>query len=109
MIVGMLNELTVISILNRGLPNQESIAIRVNDSIDLGQYGIMLGMYSHLKLAMPFQDSLFWFGDGLVIKGDWIFVNTGDGQPRTSKTVDQQNNIYTVFWVSKIRSLPTLT
>lgn len=62
MIVGMLNELTVISILNRGLPNQESIAIRVNDSIDLGQYGIMLGMYSHLKLAMPFQDSLFWFG-----------------------------------------------
>ena len=101
MIVSALTELTVVTILDRGLPNQECIAIKVNERVDLGQYGIMLGMYSHSKLAMPFQDNLFWFGDGYVDKGDWIFVNTGDGQPRSSRTNDQMNNVYSVFWAKQ--------
>lgn len=98
MIVGEIAELTVISVLDRGVPNNECIAIKVNERVNLGQYGIMLGMYSHSKLATPFQDNLFWFGDGMVEKGDWIFVSTGEGQPRTSKTNDQQNSVYAVFW-----------
>lgn len=101
MIVNALNELTIISILDRGVPNQECIAIKVNEKINLGQYGIMLGMYSHSKLAMPFQDNLFWFGDGYVDKGDWIFVYTGDGEPKSSHTKDELKNIYSLFWAKQ--------
>lgn len=101
MIVNALNELTIISILDRGVPNQECIAIKVNEKINLGQYGIMLGMYSHSKLAMPFQDNLFWFGDGYIDEGDWIFVYTGDGEPKSSQTKDELKNIYSLFWAKQ--------
>ncbi len=98
MIVPTTPELSVITILDRGVPNSECIAISVLESTDLGQYGIMIGHFAPSNLALPFQDHLFWFGDGLVKAGDWIFVNTGAGEPRLSKTSDQKNDIYTVFW-----------
>ncbi|MGZ8947797.1 MAG: hypothetical protein ACXW1W_20515 [Methylococcaceae bacterium] len=101
MIVDQITEITLMGILDRGIPNKECIAMQVKDRVNLGQYGIMLGVYSESKLARPFQDNLFWFGDGLVEEGDWIFINTGDGEPRTSETIDKQNSIYSLFWKKK--------
>ena len=98
MIVATITELEVIAIVERGVPNKESIAIKAKESVNLGQYGIMLGTYSHSNAAFPFQDILFWFGDGLVENGDWIFVNTGEGRATSSKTFDQQHNVYSLFW-----------
>ena len=98
MIVGDITELSIVTVLDRGTPNRESIAIQVLEKVNLGQYGIMLGAYAHSGMARPFQDNLFWFGDGVVEKGDWIFVNTGAGEPRKSKTNDQENDVFTVFW-----------
>lgn len=97
MIVGTMTELAVVTVLDRGVPNKESIAIKVLERVNLGQYGIMLGIYAQSGMATPFRDNLFWFGDGFVEQGDWIFVETGEGEPRKSKDAEQ-HNIYTVFW-----------
>jgi hypothetical protein len=101
MILNDITELSIVVVLGRGIPNEESIALRVKERVNLGQYGIMLGLHTHSKLARPLQDSLFWFGDGMVNEGDWIFVNTGDGEPRASKSTDQLNSIFSVFWNKK--------
>ena len=69
MIVSNLNELTIMAVLERGVPNEECIAIMANERINLGQHGIMLGLYAQLNSAIPFKDHLFWFGDGFVEKG----------------------------------------
>jgi hypothetical protein len=98
MIVANLTELAVMAVLDRGVPNEECIAIQANERINLGQYGIMLGAYAQLNSAIPFRDHLFWFGDGFIEKGDWIFIYTGMGEPRKSTTPDGANNTYTVFW-----------
>jgi hypothetical protein len=98
MIVSDLREITIMAVLDRGVPNEECIAIQANERINLGQYGIMLGLYAQLNAATPFKDHLFWFGDGFIEKGDWVFVYTGLGEPRKSKTKDGANNVYTVFW-----------
>lgn len=98
MIVGDITELTLMAVLERGTPNKECIAIQVNESINAGQYGIMLGIYTGSKMAKPIQDNLFWFGDGFVESGDWIFIYTGEGEPIMSKTQDEQNHIYSLFW-----------
>lgn len=98
MIVGDITELSIATVLDRGTPNRESIAIHVHERVNLGQYGIMLGTFAQSGMARPFQDNLFWFGDGFVEKGDWIFVNTGAGEPRKSRTNDQQNDVFSVFW-----------
>ena len=65
MILSDINELSVISILNNGIPNEECIAIKVNQNINLGQYGIMLGSFNADNTATPFRDNMFWFGDGI--------------------------------------------
>jgi hypothetical protein len=98
MILPITEELTVVSILDRGVPNQECIALQINQPVDLGQFGIMIGVLGADGYAVPIRDQLFWLGGARVEAGDWIFINTGDGEPRLSKTFDQQHNIYTVFW-----------
>jgi hypothetical protein len=98
MIVSDITELTVMAVLERGVPNEECIAIQSNERLNLGQYGIMLGVYSQFNSAVPFKDHLFWFGDGFIEKGDWLFIFTGSGEPRKSTTTDGNNNLFTVFW-----------
>ena len=90
-------ELEIVSVLERGYPNRECIAIQAKESINLGQYGIMIGEYSE-NGVFPFRDNMFWFGDGLMKEGDWLFVYTGAGSPFQNKASDSIHDIYTVFW-----------
>lgn len=98
MIVSDLTELNVMTILDRGVPNEECIAIQANERVNLGQYGIMLGAYTQLRAASPFKDHLFWFGDGLIEKGDWLLIFTGMGEPRKTTSINGVNNTFTIFW-----------
>ena len=91
-------ELEIVSVLERGYPNKECIAIQAKESINLGQYGIMIGEYSEDGSVFPFRDNMFWFGDGLIKEGDWLFIYTGAGNPFQSKASDNIHDIYTVFW-----------
>lgn len=98
MIVSGITELTVSTVLDRGIPNKECIAIMANQTINLGQYGVMLGQYSGLNSAVPFRDNLFWFGDAVVEAGDWIFIYTGLGSPTKSRSTDDKYDVYSTFW-----------
>lgn len=98
MIVGDIQELKVVAVLDRGVANDECIVIRVDERVDLGQFGIMLGFQFPSKMARPYLDYLFWFGDGFVNQGDWIFIYTGAGEARTSASMDKQHNLFSVFW-----------
>jgi len=98
MIVSEIDELSVITILKNGIPNEECIAINVNQDINLGQYGIMLGSFNANNTATPFRDNMFWFGDGIVNKGDWLFIYTGYGEPTQTKGIDGIHESYSLFW-----------
>jgi hypothetical protein len=98
MIVNDLTQLSVVGVYKRGVPNEEYIAIQAQSDINLGQYGIMLGFYADTNAAIPIRDNLFWFGDGIVNSGDWLFINTGPGKPTQTTTLDKNNNIYSLYW-----------
>lgn len=98
MIVDLITELTVIGIHDRGVPNQERIVIRVNDTVDLGQYGLMVGVRATSGMAFPIKDNLLWFGDAVVSQGDWIFIYTGHGKPKDSLLPNTNNRIYSLHW-----------
>ena len=99
MIVDLLKEMRIISILHRGVPNRECIAILVNEDLNLGQYGVMLGTHSsETGGALPFNDNLFWFGDGKLEKGDWIFIYTGSGVPTKNEDTETDTYNYSIFW-----------
>lgn len=101
MIFPEVGELSVVRIFHPGVPNRESIAISVEENTNLGQYGILVGLYQGDGLATPFVDHLFWFGDGRVRKGDWLFVNTGPGTPSTTATSEGDGKIFSIYWGKK--------
>lgn len=98
MIVGNIEELSIIDVFDRGVPNRECIAIAVNTSVNLGQYGLFIGVRGPAGFAMPIKDNLFWFGDGIVNRDDWIFVYTGPGSPRANPLPNTSNFTYSVHW-----------
>ncbi len=97
MLVSQIDELSVVTILDNGIPNEECIAIEVNDNINLGQYGVMLGSFNRDNTATPFRDNIFWFNDGIVKKGDWLFIYTGYGEPTQTKDSDGAQ-LYSLYW-----------
>jgi hypothetical protein len=99
MIVADLSELLLYPVAERGVPNAERIPILVRETIDVGCYGIMVGNSGTHGFATPFQDNLFWFGDGIVNAGDWILVYTGSGSPRSFDwTQPPGSKVYVVHW-----------
>ena len=98
MIVLPVTELTIIGVYERGIANQERIVIFVNENLNLGQYGLMIGVRSVRNTAFPIRDNLLWFGDGLVNKGDWIFVYTGPGEPKTTTLPNTTGTLYSIHW-----------
>ena len=98
MIVQDITELTIVGVHDRGVPNQERIVISVNQPINLGQYGIMIGVKGATGAGFPIKDNLLWFGDGVVYQGDWLFIYTGPGQPKASELPNSTSKLYSIHW-----------
>lgn len=86
------------AILNRGVPNQECIALKANHSVNMGQFGLMLGRYDQENSAVPYFDNLFWFGDSILRSDDWVFIYTGSGTPNENLAANGVNKVFNVFW-----------
>ena len=99
MIVADLSELLLYPVAERGVPNSERIPIFVREMTDMGRYGLMVGHSGAGGFATPFQDNLFWFGDGVVNAGDWLLVYTGAGTPRTLDWEQSPGSkLYVLHW-----------
>jgi hypothetical protein len=98
MILQDITELNVVGVYDRGVPGQERIVIRVGQTVNLGQYGVMLGIRGTDGAAFPVRDNLFWFGDGLVFEGDWLFIYTGPGQARATTVPNTSETLYSIHW-----------
>lgn len=98
MIVQDLNEIKIVGVFDRGVPNQERIVLNVIETVNLGQYGIMVGIRAAEGTAFPIRDNLFWFGDGLVNQGDWLTIYTGPGKAQTNQIPNSESKLYSIHW-----------
>ena len=98
MIVDTITELVVVGVYDRGKPNLERIILRANELINVGQFGLMLGIGQQEGAAIPIRDNLYWFGDGYVTTGDWVFVYTGPGENRIDDVPGSTEKIYSLHW-----------
>ena len=101
MIVSGITELYLFGVFERGIPNKERIVFRAMDIVSLGQYGIMLGVRTSSEFAVPIKDNLFWFGDGVIRPGDWLFVYTGPGRPQVNEVPNSDERMFTLHWDRK--------
>ena len=100
MMQGMLDELTLLDVHDRGIPNLERVVIRVNHHVDMSSYVLMQGVANESGGAVPIKDSMFWFGNGLLEPNDWIFVYTAAGQTRTEALTGkfEPNKLVVLHW-----------
>jgi hypothetical protein len=91
-------ELRLVTVLNRGVPNQECVALNVMQSIDMGKYALIVAYQQSDGTAHPYRDQFFWFGHGTVQAGDWIFLYTGEGSPRVTEQISGIGKSYAVHW-----------
>lgn len=98
LIVGEITELRVVGVFDRGVPNQERVVLQVNEVVNMGQFALLLGIRQQPATAIPIRDNLLWFGDGVLSRGDWIFVYTGPGEGRVNELPGTAEKLYTVHW-----------
>lgn len=98
MIVEDLKELSIVGVYDRGIPNKERIVLFAKVSVNVGQFGVMLGIRGEGRTATPIRDNLLWFGDGWVNPGDWIFIYTGPGVLRASTLPNSTARVISTHW-----------
>lgn len=105
MIVGLITELSVVGVFSRGIPNEERIVLRANETLQMGQYGLMIGVRLGQGFVSPVRDNLLWFGDGVLNKGDWVFIYTGPGNARVTNLPNSQEKLYSIHWGRQVTFL----
>ena len=108
LIINEITELLVRGAFDRGIPNQERIVLQANATVDLGQFALLLGIRQQPGFAVPLRDNFFWFGDGIVSRGDWIFVYTGPGEGRSHSVPGTTEKLYTAHWGRKTTVLSSV-
>lgn len=101
MILNSIYELRINEVRDRGIPNKECIILRINTPINIGQFGIILGVKGPNTHATPIRDNFFWFGEADLNQGDWIFLYTGPGASRQNQLPNTNQFIYSIHWGRK--------
>lgn len=101
MILSHIPELDIVGIFDRGVPNKERIVIRPTREVNMGQFGLLLGIKKGNGLASPIWDHFLWFGDGTIKPPEWIFIYTGQGVPRQAKNIPTGEPAAVIHWNKK--------
>ena len=59
MIVGTIPQPRIVDVLDRGKPNHERIALLVYEMVNMGQFGLLLGIRQQAGSAFPIRDNFF--------------------------------------------------
>ena len=98
MILEPIHELMIIGVANPGSQNQERILIRPTQAVNLGSFGLCLGVIKANGMLVPLWDDFFWFGDIVVTAPSWIIVYTGPGLYQQSRLPDTAEEAHTFHW-----------
>ncbi len=91
-------ELSVVGLLDAGIPNRERILLRPTQVTQLSAFTLSVGLYEPATGgARPLFDNIFWFPEKLVFPPSWIIVFTAPGQPR-DVTLENGEQGHTFFW-----------
>jgi len=93
-----INELQMFGVYDAGKANLERVVIRALQQVNLGDFGLMLGIGGHDGSAIPIRDNMLWFGHGVVEINDWLFIYTGAGETKVSDVPNTNERIISLHW-----------
>lgn len=95
------SELSLLGIYETGIPGKERIVLRPTESVNLAQFGILVGQKLPNDHVTPFNDCFFWFSELVIPTPSWIVVFTGQGKFEISKHPQNGQPVYIFFWGRK--------
>ena len=91
-------ELSMIGVVDAGIPNRERVCLRPTDTINLAQFGLHAAIKSDKGYVTPIHNLFFWFGDIVVTPPCWLVILTGKGQRATNPLIEDGKVIYVFYW-----------
>lgn len=97
-------ELTIIIVADAGVPNQERVVLRPTESVNLGQFGVTVGIRNsdNPNLILPLTDHFFWFPNLVVETPSWLFLYTGKGSYEETTRVGTSETAHVFHWGREI-------
>jgi hypothetical protein len=95
----LINELQIVNVSDRGVPNKERIYIQAKTDLHLGSYLLSIGYPIGNQKVFPASDQYLWFGNETVSANTWIIVYTGPGEPKiTSMPNETKDPALVLHW-----------
>ena len=93
-------EATIIGVGDPGVPNKERIILRPTTSVNLGEFGMAVGIRNaeNPNLVLPISDNFFWFPTIVVTSPCWIFLYTGKGRYEQTTLVGTSEPAHVFHW-----------
>jgi hypothetical protein len=94
-------ELSLLGLYDAGDPGKERIVLRPTESVNLAQFGILLGYKTENGSIVPLNDHFFWFCEIVVPTPSWIVVFTGEGTFDVIPHAQSGQPVYVFYWGRK--------
>lgn len=90
-------KLEIIKILDRGIPQDERLWVKVLNDTDLSFYIVLHTNYITANSITSSHKHSFWFPPKKVKSGDYIILYTRNGNSTESKNADGSTNHF-IYW-----------
>jgi len=93
-------ELTIVAVADAGVPNRERIVLRPTQEVNLGQFGMTVGIRNsdNPNLIVPITDFFFWFPNLVVEPPSWLFLYTGKGTYERTTVTGTSETAHVFHW-----------
>ena len=98
MIFPDIRDINIVNVYERGVPNKERSLFKTDTLLNLGEYGVMIGLLQKNGLALPYHDNLYPFKDVNLPPNSWIFLYTGPGTDYNGKMPHDNSPFHVFHW-----------
>lgn len=103
MIFPNIQDIQIVNVYDRGVPNNERILLKTNAGLNLAQYGVLIGLLNEKNgLASPYRDNIYTFKDVYLEPNSWIFLYTAPGTDYEGKLPHDNSPFQVFYWGKKI-------
>lgn len=97
-----ISELTLVGVADRGVPNKERIVLRPMETVNVGEFALVVGVVSAEEGGfVPLPDMFFWPGNIEISPPSWLYVYTAPGTYNVSKITSTNHPVHVCHWGKK--------
>lgn len=93
-----LYELSLVGVVDANVANRERILVRPTQTVNLAEFGVLIGSRLPDGTVLPLWDNFFWFGGLTVAPPSWIALYTGPGAYNEFELPETRERVYSLYW-----------